>query len=116
MNVTQILGKSYATAKSIGVRIGTKQNLPVSTSNSGGTAVVEFPPTVARPANINQAISQQIDSSTQLEENTETTNGTGNGGKSIPVTSVKTPKNAYWMLVVLGGLLVITFAWDRGKL
>jgi hypothetical protein len=116
MNVTKALGSTYATAKAIGVRIGKKKALPVSVSTGGGQAAVEYPPTVQAPPNATKAVAQQLRTSTQLEENTETTNGIGANKKSVPVTIHKNSANVYWVLVFLGGLLVVTFAWDRGKL
>jgi|SRR5271166_367074 len=100
----------------IGVLVGGKKTLPVSTGTSSGTAVVYNPPTVEAPQNVTQAIRAQLAYSTNLKENSFTGAGIGANQSKFPVTEVKTPQGSYIVLGVLGVLLLAVFAWDRGKL
>jgi hypothetical protein len=114
--VSSLLGPAKAWAKTYHSKYAQGRAKPTSISTGSGTPAVEYPPNVLPPPNATVAVAQQLATSQQLEENTFTTAGTGAGRESHPVTYTKNSPSVYWVLVILGGLLVVTFAWDRGKL
>jgi hypothetical protein len=110
-------GLMAAISSRINVALATFKTKPVSTSTGGGSAVVQEPPTIVPPPNATSAVAQQVDTSTQLYENTVTNAGTGAGRTSLPTPLKRTiPSWAYIILAVLGGALLLGFAHDRGKL
>lgn len=96
--------------------LASRRTKPVSLGTGGGQAAVSQPPTVAPPPNTLAAVTQQINSSEQLSENTQTGAGIGANKSSVPVT-VKVKTSTYYALLgLLAVALLAAFAWDRGKL
>jgi hypothetical protein len=89
---------------------------PVSLGTGAGQEIVAQPPTIIPPPSAVAAVTQQLDSSTQLAENTATGKGIGAGRTSAPVTKRVLNSNAYIILAALGAALLLAFAFDRGKL
>ncbi len=89
---------------------------PVSVRTGSGTAPISHPPTIQAPPNAVDAISQQLATSSQLYENTETGTGIGAGMTSAPRTVIVKTTKTYVILALLGAGLVLAYAWDRGAL
>ena len=89
----------------------------VPTPRTGaGLPAVWRPPTVEAPPSASMAVMQAVDNSTQLEENTNTGAGTGAGRESFPISVNLPGKKNLWLLAGLGVVLVVAYAWDKGKL
>jgi hypothetical protein len=109
-------GANPAIQKRFQAPIAIRKPAPVSLGTGGGQPAIYAPPTVAPPPSATQAVSQQLETSDQLNENTITGQGIGAGKSSTPVT-VKVKTSTYYAAIALMGVvLVLAFAWDRGKL
>jgi hypothetical protein len=110
------IGAKGALATRIVSHLRRMRPAPVSTATASGTAVISQAPTVVPPPNAVDAVTQQLDTSTQLAENTATGTGTGAGTSSAPVTKRVLNTTAYAILAALGMALLVAFLFDRGKL
>lgn len=97
-------------------RLPIASSAPVSTTTGSGTPAVVLPQTVAPPANAVDVVSQQLASSQRLAENTATGAGIGAGKNILPVTTKIPTHQSFVWLTFLGVLLILAYAWDRGKL
>lgn len=89
---------------------------PPTPATGAGLPAVWQPPTVEAPPNAAIAVMEATDYSTQLEENTDTGAGTGAGRSSFPITTILPGKGNYFILAALAVVLLIAYAWDKGKL
>ena len=93
---------------------GTAQT--ISTGSSAGQEVVYKPPTIAPPPSATAAVMQQLNTSTQLAENTATGSGIGAGGTSAPITVSVVDGRSLWIIGGLGFVLLLAYLVDKGKL
>ena len=96
--------------------IASVQVAPPTPRTGAGLPAVYQPPTIEAPPNASVAVLQQVDSSTQLEQNTDTGAGTGAGRESFPITKILPGKGNYLLLGLLAVALLLAYAWDKGKL
>jgi hypothetical protein len=90
--------------------ISTVDVKPISPSTGSGTAAIYQPPTVEAPPSAAQSVMQAVNTSQQLAENTATSEATPSYLATLPGG-----KN-YWLLGGLAVVLLLAYAWDKGKL
>jgi hypothetical protein len=111
-----ILGVTDGIKARLATFIPALRSAPISVQTSGGTEAVYQPPTIAPPPSAVNAVMQQLGVSVPLQENTVTGAGTGSGRNSLPITASIPGTGSYILLAGLALVLLVAYAYDKGKL
>lgn len=110
MSLTSILGTGGIFHNFLHRPVKSTSGKPLPVNAGSGTAVISQPPTVVTPQNTAQAVMQANNTSAQLYTNTAT-------GEALPGFLATFPGGgSYLILAGLLFVLLLAYAWDKGKL